>query len=259
MIPRVLKIWREDPALKIYRHTSRPTKQQARWWMSADHNYFTSCTHHHSITIDLDMPLLHHRHRIHRRRPIITFFFILFIFTIGTAIPVVDAFGDRHINLQHSATVGGVNYNPKLFISSHHQSMTKMMTSTIDDNNCIDSSTLTQIKAGFIGCGTIASSIATALATPSHSTILAQHAGLSLHSISVTKRSESKSSKLKQSFPDMVTIYDSASDVVQNSDVVFLCVLPEQVDEVLDELKKANVWRQADHILVSLVVGPLLL
>jgi len=206
------------------------------------------------------MPLLHHRHRIHRRRPIITFFFILFIFTIGTAIPVVDTFGDRHINLQHSATVGGINYNPKLFISSHHQSMTKkMMTSTIDDNNCIDSSTLTQIKAGFIGCGTIASSIATALATPSHSTILAQHAGLSLHSISVTKRSESKSSKLKQSFPDMVTIYDSASDVVQNSDVVFLCVLPEQVDEVVDELKKANVWRQADHILVSLVVGPLLL
>lgn len=57
----------------------------------------------------------------------------------------------------------------------------------------------------------------------------------------------------------MVTIYDSASDVVQNSDVVFLCVLPEQVDEVVDELKKANVWRQADHILVSLVVGPLLL
>jgi pyrroline-5-carboxylate reductase len=57
----------------------------------------------------------------------------------------------------------------------------------------------------------------------------------------------------------MVTIYDSASDVVQNSDVVFLCALPEQVDEVLDELKKANVWRQADHILVSLVVGPLLL
>lgn len=73
----------------------------------------------------------------------------------------------------------------------------------------------------------------------------------------MTKRSESKSSKLKQSFPDIVTIYDSASDVVHNSNVVFLCVLPQQVEEVLDELNKSNVWRKEEHTLVSLVVGSL--
>ncbi|KAL3759774.1 hypothetical protein ACHAWU_007518 [Discostella pseudostelligera] len=210
-----------------------------------------------------------HTTRIDRRRPIIiiTCFFILFIFIIGTAIPAVDAFCDswrpKHINLhlQQPRTFGAKSSNPKLFIASHYQSLTKKMTLTstemkmsdIDNTNCIDSSTLTQIKAGFIGCGTIASSIATALATPPHSTHLAQHAGLSLHSISVTKRSESKSSKLKQSFPDIVTIYDSASDVVHNSNVVFLCVLPQQVEKVLDELKKANVWRKEEHTLVSLV------
>ena len=52
----------------------------------------------------------------------------------------------------------------------------------------------------------------------------------------------------------MVTVYDSAEEVVKNSDVVFLCVLPQHVDAVLGELSDKNVWNE-DHTLVSLVVG----
>ncbi|KAL7540453.1 hypothetical protein ACHAXR_010116 [Thalassiosira sp. AJA248-18] len=121
-----------------------------------------------------------------------------------------------------------------------------------DDGDDPSSATPQTIRAGFIGCGTIASAIATGLATPDHGTYLAQH-GFSVSSISVTRRSESKSKKLKDDFPDVVTVYDSAEEVVKNSDVVFLCVLPQQVDSVLEDLTKKGVWRPDDHTLVSLV------
>ena len=109
-----------------------------------------------------------------------------------------------------------------------------------------------QIRAGFIGCGTIASAIATSLAKPEHAEYLSE-AGLSLSTISVTKRSASKSSKLKGDFPNVVSIYESAEDVVRNSDLVFLCVLPQQVDEMLSELKEKGTWNNNRHTLVSLV------
>ena len=122
-----------------------------------------------------------------------------------------------------------------------------------NDNNCDDGpSSLKSIKAGFIGCGTIASAIATSLATPDHKTHLSK-AGYSLQSISVTRRSESKSSKLKENFEDVVTVYESAEEVVLNSNLIFLCVLPQQVDGVLEELTMKGVWK-SDHTLVSLVV-----
>lgn len=203
----------------------------------------------------------------HWRHP---FHFLLPIFIIGAPLfGVVNAFHNNNNNYNHS----GHQHH-------QHQAMTKkvrastivteirMSNLNIDSssdcigndmgtspNNNLSSTTLQPIKAGFIGLGTIASSIATALASSSHAPYLSQYASLSLHSIAVTKRSESKSSKLRQTFPDVVTIYDSAVDVVRNSNVVFLCVLPQQVDEVLGELRKSNVWRKEDHTLVSLVVS----
>ncbi len=205
----------------------------------------------------------HRRHRIHRRRLIITILFsvILSFFLCDTAIAVlVDAFCCAAV-VPHKNEQKTLTTRKKMTSAS-----TTEIRSTIGDNDCsIDHSSTSPttnppkipqpIKAGFLGFGTIASSIATALATPSHSPLLSKYAGLSLHSISVTKRSESKSSKLKHSFPDIVTVYDSAREVVHNSNLVFLCVLPEQVDAVLSALRKANVWRKEDHTLVSLVVG----
>ena len=119
----------------------------------------------------------------------------------------------------------------------------------LDDSD--DKHSLHTIKAGFIGCGTIASAIATSLAKPEHAEYLAD-AGLSLSAISVTRRSESKSSKLKENFPDVISVCETAEEVLSNSDLVFLCVLPQQVDEMLSELKQKNAWND-NHTLVSLV------
>eukprot|EP00581_Thalassiosira_minuscula_P011360 CAMPEP_0183728140 /NCGR_PEP_ID=MMETSP0737-20130205/27178_1 /TAXON_ID=385413 /ORGANISM="Thalassiosira miniscula, Strain CCMP1093" /LENGTH=320 /DNA_ID=CAMNT_0025959981 /DNA_START=176 /DNA_END=1138 /DNA_ORIENTATION=+ len=120
----------------------------------------------------------------------------------------------------------------------------------LDDDTTKNS--MIPIKAGFLGCGTIASAIATSLATPSHASNLSS-AGFVTSSISVTKRSESKSSKLKETFPELVTVYDSAMDVVKHSNIVFLCVLPQQAEEMLGELKKGGVWNGEEHTLISLV------
>jgi len=101
------------------------------------------------------------------------------------------------------------------------------------------------ISIGFIGCGTIASAIATGLASQ-------KTCPIPISSISVTKRSESKSKKLLSSFPDLVTVYDNddaAQSVVDSSDIVFLCVLPEQVDTVLNKV----CFDTKRHTLVSLL------
>lgn len=94
-------------------------------------------------------------------------------------------------------------------------------------------------RVGFIGCGTIASAIATGIAT---------HANVP--SVAVSRRSEAKSSALKQSFPDLVTVHDENQRVVDESDLVFVCVLPEQADSVLENLK----FDRERHRLISLMV-----
>ena len=126
-------------------------------------------------------------------------------------------------------------------------STTKKQKLVSNDGN--DVSTLLEVSVGFIGCGTIASAIATSFAKPEHSEHLA-NAGVSVSTISVTQRSESKSSKLKANFPNVVSVYETAEEVVRKSDLVFLCVLPQQVDEMLSALK--GVWND-NHTLVSLV------
>ena len=142
--------------------------------------------------------------------------------------------------------------------ASHiHRSMSTSKSPESDEDDETTASTpsnpLHPIRAGFLGCGTIASSIATGLANPRHRPHLAQR-GLSLSSISVTRRSESKSRRLQERFPEVVTVYDSAEEVAAHSDVVFLCVLPQHVDEVLEDLRNKEVWRSEEHTLVSLVV-----
>jgi len=48
-------------------------------------------------------------------------------------------------------------------------------------------------------------------------------------------------------------VYDSAEEVARNSDVIFLCVLPQHVDGVLEDLTEKGIWRTKEHTLVSLV------
>ena len=97
------------------------------------------------------------------------------------------------------------------------------------------------INLGFIGCGTIASSIATGLLTQTK---------IPISSVVISRRSESKSSALVQKFgDDIVTISDDNQSIVDNSDIIFLCVLPQQEEEVLSQLQISK-----EKTLISLVV-----
>lgn len=107
-----------------------------------------------------------------------------------------------------------------------------------DDNNVQKD----PLKVGFVGCGTIAVAIATGLATQSK---------VPIQSITVTERSVSKSTQLQQDYPDLVTVSSDNQEVVDASDIVFLCVRPEQASTVLQQVQ-LNPDR---HQLVSLVVS----
>ncbi len=93
---------------------------------------------------------------------------------------------------------------------------------------------------GFIGCGTIACAIATGLLTQNE---------IPVSKIYVSRRSESKSSLLAEKFGDRVSVCDDNQDIVNSCDVVFLCVLPAQEEEVLTGLDIGK-----ENTLVSLVV-----
>lgn len=95
-------------------------------------------------------------------------------------------------------------------------------------------------KLGFVGCGMIASCIATGLAKQN---------AIKVEKISVSRRSEKKSSALAAQFPDLVHVFDDNQDVVNNADIVFITVLPEQANEVLDGLN----FDTSRHVLISLV------
>ena len=105
-------------------------------------------------------------------------------------------------------------------------------------------SQLDATKVGFIGFGTIAAAIATGLATQSK---------IDLESIAVSRRSEEKSRAINESFPSLVTVHDDNQEILDQADLIFLCVLPQQTSEILKTLSFDN----SRHTLVSLVVSVL--
>jgi len=96
-----------------------------------------------------------------------------------------------------------------------------------------------KMNIGFIGCGTIASSIATGLLRQREHPV---------STIYVTRRSEKRSSKLVESFPDKVIICDDNQEICDKCELIFLCVLPEQVSSVLNAINFTK-----DKTLISLV------
>jgi prophage DNA circulation protein len=98
------------------------------------------------------------------------------------------------------------------------------------------------VRVGFLGCGTIASAIATGLATQTNLTIA---------SIAVTKRSESKSSALLEEFPSLVSIHEDNQEILDKSDIIFVCLLPQQTSEALQALS----FDDSRHEIISLVVS----
>ena len=122
------------------------------------------------------------------------------------------------------------------------------------------------ISVGFIGCGTIASSIATGLvlAHNSNSAVTTK-----IKSMIVSRRSESKSNQLKELVLDsnnnnnenkacnenenkiLFDITDNNQKIVNEADIIFLTVLPAQAEDVLKNL----IFDSKRHILISLVVS----
>jgi pyrroline-5-carboxylate reductase len=106
------------------------------------------------------------------------------------------------------------------------------------------------LSIGFLGCGTIASAIATGLAHHSTRPTEQQTTNCaSILKIMVTRRSESMSTALQARFPDTVAIADDPQTVLDNSDIIFLCVLPQQTSSILQSLQ----FDDNRHLLVSLV------
>eukprot|EP00527_Entomoneis_sp_CCMP2396_P004382 CAMPEP_0198142866 /NCGR_PEP_ID=MMETSP1443-20131203/5544_1 /TAXON_ID=186043 /ORGANISM="Entomoneis sp., Strain CCMP2396" /LENGTH=352 /DNA_ID=CAMNT_0043805975 /DNA_START=39 /DNA_END=1097 /DNA_ORIENTATION=+ len=101
------------------------------------------------------------------------------------------------------------------------------------------------LRIGFIGCGTIAEAIATGIA---------RQTKVPIAQINVSRRSRQKSQALLDSFPELVIIHDDTQDLVdQSPDLVFLCVLPEHVDSVLEGVKFSPDQKQ--QTLISIVAS----
>jgi len=95
------------------------------------------------------------------------------------------------------------------------------------------------LTLGFIGCGTIASSIVTGLLTQNE---------IPISTVYVSRRSQSKSSALAQKYGDQIVICDDNQKIVDSCGTLFICVLPEKEEEIISGLTIGN-----DKTLVSLV------
>lgn len=70
------------------------------------------------------------------------------------------------------------------------------------------------------------------------------------YSIIVSSRTKEKSADLKKKFPNII-IAQSNTEAIKNSDVVFICVKPQDIDKVLEEIKDNS----GNKIIVSIAAG----
>lgn len=100
------------------------------------------------------------------------------------------------------------------------------------------------MKVGFVGFGTIAQAIAVGIGTTSSPDVNVEH-------FHVSQRSASKSAALLSQFgASKVTVAtEDNQPILDSSDLIFLCVLPEQMESVLLKL----TFDPDRHTLVSLV------
>jgi len=111
------------------------------------------------------------------------------------------------------------------------------------------------LSVGFLGCGTIASSIARGLAKASKDDNddddNTNTNSIGIRKMVVSKRSESKSTALVSDLSPSVDISVASSNqaIVDACDLIFLTVLPQQASEVLKSLE----FDPDRHVLVSLV------
>ncbi|RLC20311.1 MAG: hypothetical protein DRH93_13905 [Deltaproteobacteria bacterium] len=95
------------------------------------------------------------------------------------------------------------------------------------------------MRIGFIGTGVITSAIVTGLCT----------SNFPVEAIWISPRNREKSKNLEQKF-DPVNIGDSNQEVLENSDVVVLGILPGHKNKILEPLEF-----QSSQVIVHLLAG----
>jgi pyrroline-5-carboxylate reductase len=130
--------------------------------------------------------------------------------------------------------------SPTPLTTPHSHRMTPRSATSSTSLQSVESSTMEPLSIGFLGCGMIASSIAKGLAT--QTSVPVAH-------ISVSRRSAKRSAALADAYPDLVSVHDDNQEIVDASDVVFVCLLPEHTSAALQNLR----FDAGRHTLVSLV------
>lgn len=131
-----------------------------------------------------------------------------------------------------------------------------------ENDNTVSTPTMAgtnSLSVGFIGCGTIASSIARGLflaAAAAASDDTKPTTNINLDSVVVSKRSESRSGALveeySEKYPDAgfdLSVTEDNQEILDRCDLIFLTVLPQQASSILQGL----TFDPDRHILVSLV------
>eukprot|EP00339_Tiarina_fusa_P001858 CAMPEP_0117011698 /NCGR_PEP_ID=MMETSP0472-20121206/10009_1 /TAXON_ID=693140 ORGANISM="Tiarina fusus, Strain LIS" /NCGR_SAMPLE_ID=MMETSP0472 /ASSEMBLY_ACC=CAM_ASM_000603 /LENGTH=307 /DNA_ID=CAMNT_0004714589 /DNA_START=95 /DNA_END=1018 /DNA_ORIENTATION=+ len=127
-----------------------------------------------------------------------------------------------------------------VFLLDQYHAFTTKVNSILPSSSTTSLSSMGGAKIGFVGCGTIAASIARGIATQTD---------VPIEAISVSRRSKAKSQALADEFPTLVTVFDDNQEILNCSDVIFICVLPDQTASVLQGLS----FDASRHSLVSLV------
>ena len=145
-------------------------------------------------------------------------------------------------------------------VGDNNHSTTTALTMSANDTNSNGNNKTNNLSVGFIGCGTIASSIARGLI------LAASNKSINLDSVVVSKRSESKSKALVEEYSRnnndsnndsnnlLLSVTADNQEILDRCDLIFLTVLPQQASSVLQGLE----FDPNRHILVSLVVSLLL-
>ena len=137
-----------------------------------------------------------------------------------------------------------LEWHPKSGISTRRFKLSALRNSVPDNfqSDLPTSAISTTTTIGVIGCGTIASAIVTGLAGSDQL----------IRRITVSRRSEHRSTALQSKFPHLVHVIADDSNnqaVLDASEIIFVTVLPPQAEKVVRELQ----WDPKRHTLVSLV------
>jgi hypothetical protein len=166
----------------------------------------------------------------------------------------------------NNANGNNVNSNNASILSSSSSSLNSDIHS--DGTTPITTATTTtlpsmeNLSVGFLGCGTIASSIARGLSkaafvdekqSSSSSSTSSGSGSIGIQTMVVSKRSESKSKALFDDLSPLMDISVTTDNqaILDACDLIFLTVLPQQASEVLQGLE----FDPNRHVLVSLVVS----